>query len=516
MIVFRRVIAVFLTFILMGTFGACIVIDRVAVEAFDAEFIKDEMESLDAYGFTTDVLYKQAVEELLTDQDDWLPANFGATEFRSEEQAQETLVELLETIFPPDYLRTVAEQVIDEFVPYLTGETNSFEIRLDLGDRINLALARVDGQPSPVEKAFRELNYARSIIDGAIDSFVEEGEAEASRQGASGVDIDIGGMIEARIGDRDAAAEWFTEQVFTVVDELLPYLLGHSPSFETNINFDENPALAEVLALLLDEDADVLTAEGYTYDDRQLNETLDESNTNGTTEVDRRLQFMREDYVYTHVDFLEDIAEDGTDVDDFDNVRGRIDSFRTALRFGAIAMVLGSVFTIGVMGGRRWPTRWMWGSGALVVVSALWFITTGPVWSEFGQPEVRESLLESTDDWSDNVSSVRLSFIDRVEEFADDIADGFASRALKVFGASLLVFVLAALWAYFKYPGGGAMASPADEPTDDPVEPSESGEPGESSESSEPTDPLTDEDSSEDADEGFKAPDAIPWERSKD
>lgn len=511
MIVFRRVIAVFLTFVLMGTFGACIVIDRVAGEVFSADFVKDELVSLDAYEFTTDVLYTQAVDELLTGQDDWLPANFGATEFRSELQAQQTLVALLETVFPPDYLRRVAEHVIDEFVPYLTGETDSFEIRLDLGDRIELALARENGQPSPVEKAFRELNYARSIIDGAIDSFVEEGEAEAARQGAGS--IDVGGLIEAQIGDRDAAAEWFTEQVFTVVDDLLPYLLGHSSSFETHISFDENPALAEVLALLLDEDAAVLAAEGYTYDDRQLNETLDESNTSGGTDIDRRLEFMREDYVYTERDFLDDITEDDTDVGDFDNVRGRIDSFRTALRFGAIAMVLGSVFTIGVMGGRRWPTRWMWGAGALVVVSALWFVTTGPVWSQFGQPQIHDALLESTADWSDNVENVRLSFIDRVEEFADDIADGFASRALKVFGASLLVFVLAALWAYFKYPGGGAIRSEADEPIDDLGDPTENGEPGEPTAA---TEPSAAEDSSEDADEGFEAPDAIPWEQSKD
>jgi hypothetical protein len=508
MIVFRRVISVFLTFVLMGTFGACIVIDRVAVEVFDADFIKDELISLDAYEFTTDVLYTQAVDELLTGQDDWLPANFGATEFRSEEQAQQTLVELLETIFPPDYLLQVAEHVIDEFIPYVTGETNSFEIRLDLGDRIKFALARVNGQPSPVEEAFRELNYARSIIDGAMDSVIEESEAEAARQGAGG--LDVGGLIEEQIGGRDAAAEWFTEQIFTVVDDLLPYLLGQSPSFETHISFDENPALALVLAQLLEEDAAVLEAEGYTYDDRQLNETLDESNTNGTTAIDRRLEFMREDYVYTERDFLEDIAEDGTDIDDFDNTRGRVNSFRTALRFGAIAAVLGSVFTIGVMGGRRWPTRWMWGSGALLVVSALWFVTTGPVWSQFGQPEVHDALIESTDDWSDNVASVRLSFIDRVEEFADDIADGFASRAMKVFGASLVVFVLAALWAYFKYPGAGAMRSAADEPIDDSGESTESTEPGD------PTEPSTATDSLENVDEGFQAPGAIPWEEPKD
>ena len=119
-------------------------------------------------------------------------------------------------------------------------------------------------------------------------------------------------------------------------------------------------------------------------------------------------------------------------------------------------------------------------------------------------------LIENTDDWSDNVASVRLSFIDRVEEFADDIADGFASRALKVFGASLVVFVLAALWAYFKYPGAGAIRSGTDDPIDDPVEPTES------SESGDPTAPSTATDSLENVDEGFQAPGAIPWEEPKD
>lgn len=466
MIVLRRMLAVMLMGLVGLLFGACIIFMRAADVAFDPEFLKSKLDRIDAYDFTHDVLLPLAVEQMLEEQDQWLPENLRGTLFPADEAAQRTVLTLLREVFPPEYLRGEIEQLIDALLPYLGDRSDEFAIRFSLADRVEVALGHAPGERSPLESAFRELDMGRALIDGAFvnleQALAAEGVTPARRD-------ERVAELEAAVRDRDEAAEWFTERLFGAIDGLLPYLLGQSEQFDVRISFAERPALAELLAPLLNRPLDELLGEGFGFSDRDLNEALGED-PEALEGIDRRLQFLREDFVYTQDDLNQDLTEEG------EREGATADGLRTAARLarGAVKWALAGVIAvlvllIGVLGGRRWPTRVMWGAGALLVVSAGWFALFGPVYEWFLEPRARDLLLSESEGWSDALESMRVQLIAKLEIIVGDYFDGLASRTLLWLMISLLAFAAATAWGY--YPRRGERAGGDDDAGDEPARP---------------------------------------------
>ncbi|MDP6605606.1 MAG: hypothetical protein QF664_05040 [Dehalococcoidia bacterium] len=446
MIVARRAIAVVLVAFLVVAFGACITVDRIAGAALDRGYLKDELSGIELYAFVDQEVIPHAVEEWLEEQADWRPDNFGEADFPADATAQRVLADLVRQIFPPEYTRALAEHAIDEFIPYLAGDTDSFELRLNLGERVDVALGR-DGGPSPVEAAFRELDLGRVMIEGAYQSF--EDQAVTAAQSAGIEAAAARAELRSRSPDLAVAAAWFTDQLFDSVDALLPYLLGEVSTFEVTIDFAEQPELAAILALLLQQTPEALASSGFVYSDVDLNRALRDQGAGAEDELARGLEWLQRDFVYTSDDFLEDLAEDGGSAADFDDVRGRAGLVRGALRWTSIIIVAGLVLSVGALGGRSWPSRLIWGAGALFAVSSFWFLVAGPVYDQFAEPEIHDGLVEATEDWSESFESVRLSYVERVETVVNDLAGGFASSALRVALASALAVAAGVAWPYF-------------------------------------------------------------------
>ena len=134
-------------------------------------------------------------------------------------------------------------------------------------------------------------------------------------------------------------------------------------------------------------------------------------------------------------------------------------------------MVAVLVLLIGVLGGRRWPTRVMWGAGALLVVSAGWFALFGPVYEWFLEPRARDVLVHESEGWSDALESMRLELIAKQEIIVGDYFRRLASRTLLWLVISLIAFGAAAAWWY--YPrrraaeaAGGSAGKANDEPAE--------------------------------------------------
>ena len=452
MIVLRRVLAVALAAALALLFGPCIALTRTADAALDPGFAKAELLRVDAYHFVHAVLLPLAIDELLAGQEEWLPSNFDGVELPSEAEAQRVLLRLLRDVVPPDYLREQAEQVLDEFVPYLAGRTDAFELRFALAERVNAALGHPPGEPSAVERAFRELALGRVLVDGAISQF----EAEV-RSSAAAADVDgRAALREAQrlIPDRDEAAEWFTASLFAAIDELRPYLTGETDSLRTQIAFDDQTNLSAVLERLLDRSPEELRREGFVFTDRDLTEALADGGAAPSSEVERQLDVLRHDFVYTHIDFLEDTAPEhasDTDAEDLRRWAGRI---RGILRWGGIAATAALVVAIGALGGRRWPTLVMWGAGALLLVSAAWLAVFGPLYGGYAEPRLRDELLEATAGWSEHLTAARIEFVDKTVTVAADFVGGMESRARLWLIVSTLAVAGATLWAYVSPPDG--------------------------------------------------------------
>ena len=269
MIVVRRIFAVLMGLFLLVSFGGYLFVDRIASAALDPQFLKDELVRVDAYEFAYETLLPLAVDELLSEQNDWLPENFGAVELPANAEVKRVLDELLRDVFPPAFIQDRVEHVLDQLIPYLTGETDSFEIRFALGERVEYALA---GDPSPLQRAFDELQIGRMLIEGAIASYEQQLVAQAE---AAGIDADEArAKLDALGIDPEAATEWLSENLFTVIDDLRPFLTGEADAFDAQVLFDEQPALTELLATLLGTTAEELQAQGFSFSSADLNEAI--------------------------------------------------------------------------------------------------------------------------------------------------------------------------------------------------------------------------------------------------
>ena len=457
MIVLRRVLAVALAAALALLFGPCIVLTRTADAALDPGFAKEELRRVDAYDFVHEVLLPLAIDELLNEQEEWLPSNFEGVELPSEAEAQGVLLRLLRDVFPPEYLREQTEQVLDEFVPYLAGRTDAFELRFALDERVNAALGHPPGQPSAVERAFRDLRLGRVLIDGAIAQF----EAEVRRIAAASSLDERAALREAGrlIPDRDEAAEWFTASLFAAADELRPYLTGETEAFRARIAFDQRFNPSPVLARLLNRSPEELQGEGFVFTDRDLNEALADGSPAPSSDLERQLDVLRQGFVYTHIDFLEDTAPERPGDMDAEGLRRWAGRIRGSLRWGGIAIAAALVVAIGALGGRRWPTRVLWSAGALLVVSAAWFAVFGPLYGGYAKPRLRDELLEATADRSEHLAAARIELVDKTVTVVGDFVGGMESRARIWLIVSTLAAAGATVWAYLSPAEGEPPAS---------------------------------------------------------
>ena len=444
MIGLRRALAVLLTAALALVFGACLVATRT-VDALDPAFLKKELDRIDAYDFAHEVLLPLALEEALAEQRDWLPDNFADVELPAEVEAQRVLLRLLRDVFPPEYLRHEAEQAIDAIMPYLAGRSETFQLRFALAERLDAALAHAPGEPSPVERAFRELDLGRVLVDGAFAAFEREALSAAAE---AGVERDIAAAGLARVvPDRDAAAQWFTAELSRAIDELRPYLAGDADSFAVEVRFDERARLAAVLAEMLRRDPATLVAEGFVYSEADLETALAGGEPAAGEERERRLDALRRDFVYTQTDLAEDLAgEDGGAR--LDGTRRWASRLRGALPWAGGAPAAALLLAIGALGGRRWPTRALWAAGALLAVSAGWYALFGPLYGRYAEPALHDRLMEATVGWSQHLEAVRPHIIEKSEAVADDFVGGMASRARLWLAVSAAASAAAALWAY--------------------------------------------------------------------
>lgn len=142
------------------------------------------------------------------------------------------------------------------------------------------------------------------VIDAAFRELDEQPGLSAAEEAA------IRGALAP---DRDAAGEWVTEQLFTVIDGALPYVLGRDASFAVSVGFDDQPQLADPMGAFLDRNPERLLDEGYGYTDADLDALAASFGADGAArvqdELDQRLSIFREDFVWTEADLLADLRE---------------------------------------------------------------------------------------------------------------------------------------------------------------------------------------------------------------
>ena len=157
--------------------------------------------------------------------------------------ASDRLVGAVRTIVPPDWVQEQVEGALDEVTPYFTGERETFEVNVQLGGRVDVALAEV-------KALLRESDAYELPYDQVVEPQVTE------RFGAAvvlplGVTVSTEEVLAAL--RQVAPVEWVGEQVEMVIDDAGPYLTGEVDHFTTKVSLLDNKRRAEgVLAELVE------------------------------------------------------------------------------------------------------------------------------------------------------------------------------------------------------------------------------------------------------------------------
>lgn len=192
------------------------------VEPLVAEF-KSLLLQADAYNLLFEELVDPAIEDAM---DQELPLGL--------EVSPERLQQAVRTIVPAEWVQEQVEATLDELTPYATGERDTFEINIPVGELVEIAL-------DEVKELLREVDAYSLLYDEVI-------EPELTKSIGDGFALPYDFTISAdevmstlRLA---APPSWVQEQAEMVIDEAGPYLTGAQDEFSITISLADNKRIA--------------------------------------------------------------------------------------------------------------------------------------------------------------------------------------------------------------------------------------------------------------------------------
>ena len=194
--------------------------------------IKSLLREADAYNLLYDREVIPAIESSLTVK---LPLGIEITSDR--------MVQAARAVAPPEWVQEQVEIALDEVTSYFIGDRDTFEINVQLVDRVEIALEEIS-------KLLRETNSGELLYNEVV-------EPELKKKLGVAVELPLGVAIteeEILSALRQVAPpSWVEEQALMVIEDAGPYLTGKVDSFSSEISLVENKRLARgVIAELVD------------------------------------------------------------------------------------------------------------------------------------------------------------------------------------------------------------------------------------------------------------------------
>ncbi len=347
------------------------------------EEVKELLRELDAYK----VLYDEVIEPAFTETlGEHVELQFDIVITRDE------TVSALRQTAPEPWVRSQVEMVIDEVSSYMAGEVDSFSSRVSLSELREATVEVLEG-------------LARQKVNARIASQLPGPEGERIRRQLTDGANEIVEAVEPSI------TELFSEDVI-FTDRDLRDALSDGDNLARLDSFRE------------------LIRDGWSYTDADLRGAPagDGQGDAALAPLDAARVFLADGWTYTHFDFEELIANDPGNF-------GWVNSFRRLLnwsrvwRFPLLLPLLLTLVGIGLLGGRDWPSRVVWASGAAAIASAVVLIAFSPIFSALVDSQVeaaRETAISRIDP-AGAFSSTQLLITTEVYDIIDAIMARFKS-----------------------------------------------------------------------------------------
>ncbi len=235
MIWLRRILAVFLGLLLVLLFFLSLVILRINDTLLSPKLYKDDLQKENIYAFLIDDVTPVIIDENWKD----VPQPpLGVT------LDPQKVTEAVQRVATPEWLQAQTEQVLDEMVPYLTGQTDSFSITIPLLDRVEAAVPEV------------KTLLADSNLYNALSSqeFTDALDRPIKKMKGLPFGLTISSQDLVSAINHVSPPDWLQQQAEQAIDEIVPYLVGTRESFNLIIPLSDRVQLAvpEAKTLLVD------------------------------------------------------------------------------------------------------------------------------------------------------------------------------------------------------------------------------------------------------------------------
>ena len=245
MIWVRRALTVPLGILLLFVLGAAIVILEVSDTFLDPGYYPGELRDANFYEFVMVDVPTTALNEARQINGDMLPERFEENPLVTLGLSTDAIVASLNTALPPEWLQDVGEQVFDELGFYISGERDEFAITIRAGDQAEAMVSEVKGLLSRAD-AYTLLfdEFVTPVVDDALSENTPVGLNITSEQ--------LTGSVRNTV-----PPEWVQAQVEAALDEVTPYFVGETDSFEIRVQLADTAerALEEIKILLRETDA---------------------------------------------------------------------------------------------------------------------------------------------------------------------------------------------------------------------------------------------------------------------
>ncbi len=235
MIWLRRTAAIPLAMVFVILSLLVLVAFRVNATAGNPDFYAEQLQQADVYHFIYDDVLPAALAEVGAGEDAGGAGIIVAP-------LQPHLADVVRQTLPPEWLQAQVEQVIDEVVPYVWGEKDTFSIIIPLKDRaeaggeaVKNVLHREDVFPVLYEQLIQLITEEIASAEDGMPPILPASEEEL-------------GVILRQVVPRD----WLLTQIDSTIDEAVPYLTREQAHFTVRIDISRPlDELEQVLADIL-------------------------------------------------------------------------------------------------------------------------------------------------------------------------------------------------------------------------------------------------------------------------
>ncbi|OGO07203.1 MAG: hypothetical protein A2Y61_04570 [Chloroflexi bacterium RBG_13_60_13] len=482
MIWLRRVFTIPLILLFVVIFIALLFTTHLSGSLGSSGFYEGQLRRADIYNWLYDDLMPVALDEFEETQGNGLPIPLHVI--------KDDLIAVTKETLPPEWLRTKVESGLDEIVPYLVGDRDSFTIQIQPRDRIDIlapAVIEVAGEPEIYDYLMYEL-VSRQILSDlgqAVDlpfevtisqgevlsavtrvlppTWVQERLSEIIYELADYLKGDIDRMdIVVDLTDAKAAA---LDRVADLADQRLEAAFNALPQCseaefqQALLNLPEGSlpdcrpvgvdyegfksALGIDVASSVDQLIGDEIPDSWFYTDEQLRQSMGEDNADL---LDSARDVISNGNTLTEADLRDAITDndDSADLQTFDDVRHRIHDFRTWLWVLWLIPIL-LLVGIGLLGGRSWRTRLVWALAVLFFTCLVTFIVLAAIQANVIDEHARTLVGDPSE-----YQGAELVMTEKGNEIAynaiSGLASGMQNKALCIMICSGLVALGIIIW----------------------------------------------------------------------